>query len=110
MLIAGAMDRAAQRLRETATPLSDYIRSAFGDLGVPPLDAGAGSPYAEVVKRTQRPGWRGFLDLFIFDGIRSGKRRNKFSKQAAANYTGPYPRHLCSPRGLEFFYGDKSTK
>jgi hypothetical protein len=110
MRIPGAAQRAAQRLRETATPLSDYIRSAFGSVGVPPLGAGAGSPYAEVVQRTQRPGWRGFLDLFIFDSPRPGQRRNKFSKQGSLNYTGPYPRHLCTARGREVFYGEKPVR
>lgn len=95
---------------ETATPLSDYIRSAFGGVGVPPLGSGPGSPYAEVVQRTQRKGWRGFLDLFVFDPPKPGQRRNKFTKQGSLPFRGAYPRHLCTPEGRALFYGEKAGR
>lgn len=107
MKIPGAADRAARRMRETATPLYKYITDKLGGETRTWLGAGAGALTKEKAKAIQRSGFRGFLDLFIFEKPKAEGRKNKFTKLGAMNFTGLYPKHLLNAKGLEFFYDEK---
>jgi len=105
VLRAEMMQRAAQRLRESATPLYRHIMDRLGGFGLPPLGAGA-APLTTDSAKAQRAGWRGFFYASFFEPP-SGRGRNKFTKQASAPFTGVYPRHLCNARGLQVFYPER---
>ena len=110
MKIPGAADRAARRMRETATPLYNYITEKLGGQVKPWLEAGPGALTTDKAKAIQRSGFRGFLDLFIFEKPRGKSKKNKFTKLGALNFTGLYPKHLLNARGLELFYDEKPGK
>ncbi len=97
-------------MRESSTPLSDYISKTLGGQSLPPLGAGPGALTSAVVKAIQKPGFRGFLDLFVFEKPSHTERKNKFTKLGSMNFQGIYPRELCNKKGLEVFYSDEASK
>lgn len=107
MKIPGAADRAAQRMRQTATPLYNYITQKLGGETKAWLEAGPGALTFDKAKSIQRSGFRGFLDLFIFEKPRGQRRKNKFTKLGALNFSGLYPKHLLNARGRELLYDEK---
>ncbi len=107
MLIPGALSRAAQRMNETATPLSEYINKTLGGNSLRPLGLGLGALTNSMVAALQKPGFRGFLDLFVFEKPEARGDKNKFTKLGSMNFTGAYPRELCNAKGREIFYSGK---
>lgn len=110
MKIPGAAERAAARMRESATPLYKYITENLGGLTRPGLESGPGALTSEKAKAIQRTGFRGFLDLFIFEKATKSLKNNKFSKLGALNFTGAYPKELCNAEGREVFYSGIKAK
>lgn len=110
MKIPAAAQRAAQRMRENATPLYDYIMDKMGGNALNPLGAALGSLTPDVIRLLQKPGIRGYLGITFYEPPQPDAQKNKFTLAAALNYTGTYPRHLLNAKGLEVFYNEKSSK
>lgn len=104
MQVPGALFRAERKLKEGATPLYNYIMDKLGGHAVRPLGAGVGALTHSFVKEIQGPGRRGFLDVTLYEPPGQSNRLNKFTAGGAENFTGAYPRHLLTPKGLAVFY------